>query len=56
MVGMTTLGFVGFVGLGFNVFGALGGICVGAVLGRYAGNKYYNCSSKNIKKNVQDQW
>lgn len=44
---MTTLGFIGFVGSGFNVFGAIGGVCAGIFMGRYAGQKI---SKKFIKK------
>jgi membrane associated rhomboid family serine protease len=39
VVGMTTLGVLGFVGLGLNIFGAVGGICIGCFLGRYFGKK-----------------
>lgn len=44
------MGFVGFVGLGFNVFGAIGGVCAGFFLGRYAGNKYEINVSRISKK------
>lgn len=39
IVGVTAFGFIGFVGLGFNVFGAAGGGAAGFFLGRYAGQK-----------------
>jgi hypothetical protein len=50
IVGVTAFGFVGFVGLGFNIFGAAGGGAAGFFLGRYAGQKI---NKKIYKKNGQ---
>lgn len=43
---MTLLGFLGFVAVGFTIFGAIGGGALGIILGRYGGRKI----SKKIQK------
>ena len=52
--GMTAFGLIGFVALGFSIFGALAGVIVGVVVGRYMGkqvknNKQKNCSISNFE-------
>ena len=47
IVGLTSVGFIGFVGSGFNAIGALSGGLAGIFLGRYAGKKI---SKKMFKK------
>lgn len=48
IIGMTCLGFVGFVAVGFTVIGLVGGGCLGICLGRYTGKKI---TKKISKKN-----
>ncbi|KAM3144421.1 hypothetical protein pb186bvf_003585 [Paramecium bursaria] len=50
VVGMTVLGFLGFVSLGFTIFGAIGGGVLGILLGRYIGQKI---SKKIASKGTQ---
>ena len=46
IVGMTCLGFVGFVAVGFTIFGLIGGGCLGICIGRYTGYKITKKISK----------